>query len=181
MDLENQAVSLTGVQGLDSATSALIDDSASRLMQTAPKILKGVGSDRVGNDLSRVSQRNRAMGGDDSIYQALQRRNQGRTEDVLGTMKRDITMMSPARELEGLRQVSQNMRAQAGFQQANQQIEMQKAANKYRVKMYRQQQQEALIGGILGIVGTVAGAALAPFTGGASMGIPVAMNSVKGR
>lgn len=170
-DLEQLAGSVTGPQGLDPQTNTLIEEQRKRLLNTTAGIVDKVGGDKIGNDFSELRRRNAAMGGDNSIYEALRQRNEARTADLVGAMTRDVAMMAPSRESKGLAQVGQNYRTQAGFQLKRQQVEMQKAANQYRVKMYRQQQQDALLGGILGILGTIGGVALGVATGGAGLAV----------
>jgi hypothetical protein len=171
-DLERMAESLSVGQGIDPETGALIESSRKRLLNTTPAIIDKVGTDKVGNDFTELKRRNSAMGGgDNSIYEALRQRNEARTGDLVGAMTRDVQMMAPVREATGLAQVGQNYRTQAGFDLKRNQVEMQKEANKFRVKMYRQQQQDALLGGILGIVGTIGGIALGAVTGGAGLGL----------
>lgn len=171
-DLEQLAGSVTGPQGLDPETNNLIEEQRKRLLNTTAGIVDKVGGDKIGNDFSELGRRNAAMGGaDNSVYEALRKRNEARTADLVGAMTRDVAMMAPSRESKGLAQVGQNYRTQAGFELKQQQVEMQKAANKYRVKMYRQQQQDALLGGILGILGTIGGVALGAATGGAGLAV----------
>lgn len=110
-----------------------------------------------------------SSGPESDVYRAVTERNQRRNDDFVNTLKRDVEYMAPVREAQGLKQLGSDYGKVSEVAINNQKIENQQQLNERRLKLYRQQQADSILGGILGILGTVAGAALAPLTGGLSL------------
>ncbi len=112
-----------------------------------------------------------ASGMDSDIYRAVTERNNSRNQDFVNTLKKDVEYMAPVREAQGLRQLGSDYGKVSEVAINNQKIWQQQELNQRRLKLYRQQQADSILGGVLGILGTIAGGVIGAATGGLGLGL----------
>lgn len=104
---------------------------------------------------------NAALGGpvdaSDSIAKAVQSRNMSRSKDFINNLKRGIELENPLREAKAASQAGSNLGHVADMNLMNYKIQRQNQLDKQRIELYKQQQRDAILGGILGFVGTITG------------------------
>jgi hypothetical protein len=102
----------------------------------------------------------------DSIVRAIQDRAQKRSKDFVGSLQKESKYMQPVRESVAARQAARNQGQIADVQLGNLKIEQQHRLDKKRIDLYKQQQRDSILAGILGVIGTVGGAIIGGAIGG---------------
>lgn len=154
---------------VDPTTSGLLADFQHRSQNTTPGIIGGVDQSQF-NAPGAAGRQGGALGGADqsqSILAALGQRNQKTSSDFVNNLKSKIAMNAPVREMQGAQQSLQNLGKSNQVDQFNYQVQKQQMMNEQRVAIYRQQQQNSILAGILGIIGTIGGGIIGGLTGGA--------------
>lgn len=110
-----------------------------------------------------------ALGGQDqtgSVIGAIGLRNTRRANDFVDNMQRGIALNAPVIKSAGYAQQAGNVANMGQIALNNYKIMKQQQMNQTRVQMFEQQQQQSLIAGILGIIGSVGGAVIGAAVGG---------------
>lgn len=151
---------------VDPTTMGLIHGYQANSQNTTPGIINGIDAPQF-NQAAASTRQGTALGGQDqtdSVAAALNARNSKASTDFVNNLKSNISMNAPVRQMAASQQSLQNLQGVNQVQQANYQIQKQQWLNEQRVQIYRQQQQNSILAGILGIVGagigTVVGAAV---------------------
>lgn len=110
-----------------------------------------------------------ALGGPDqtaNVLGALGLRNQRMSDDYVNNMKQGIELNAPVTKQAGFNQQLGNINQLGQINLNNYKIMKQQQMNQTRVQIFEQQQQQSLIAGILGIIGSIGGAVIGGLTGG---------------
>ena len=110
-----------------------------------------------------------ALGGDDqtaNVFNALGLRSERHADDYVNNLKRGIELNAPVIRSAGYGQQAGNVNALGQIELNNYRVMKQQQMNQIRVGVFEQQQQQSLIAGILGILGTIGGAVIGAAVGG---------------
>lgn len=109
-----------------------------------------------------------AMGGPDNtsdVVNAIAKRNLARNNDYVNTISSGIKMQAPAEQAQGMAQHLNNLAAQANVLNNNYNLQKQYDLDQRQVALFVQQQQDSILAGILGVLGTIGGAIVGGLTG----------------
>lgn len=107
--------------------------------------------------------REAALGGEDrsvDVLNAIGALNQRKASDFATQARRNIALNAPATQTQQLLKAGRGLESLGGMVSRDYGIEKQQQLNQQRVRIFEQQQEQSLIAGILGVVGTVAGFAI---------------------
>lgn len=152
---------------LSDATRKIIDGQPQQLAARSGLLKSGL----VQSNAAPVSGFNTAIGmaGGDGLSAALQSRASERTGGFINRLKSKIDYEEPMDRLRGEKQYASNLGKSSRVDLHNMERDNQYRLDKKRIELQKQQQADSVLGSVLGIIGTVVGVALAPFTGGASL------------
>jgi len=145
--------------------SPLVLEQVNQLAKNASNA-SGILSSGIGAETGFISpaaseRRGMALGGEDrtaDVLGAIGKRNLRRASDYASGIKRSIDMQAPAINTAGLQRTAGALSQYGNMSAASYAALKQKMLNEQRVKIFEQQQEQSLIGGILGILGQGIGA-----------------------